>query len=429
MSPTRTLAALAALATALLSADVAAAHWKPSVGHAIERVNVTGTAQGETRPVDVHLWYPADRKRARRHRPTVYTSVLHGVPLAPELWDPLSWTVKAELAREDAPIERRGKRLPLIVFSHGSANDPIDYAHTLELIAGAGFVVAAPAHVNNTQDDVRIDFVNRQVEPDLFTCRDGRAAPCARPNLPLSMADRVRDVSAVLDALPAWLGRRVDTSRAGVLGHSRGTVTALAAAGGSSPRSTPEANCQGQPDTAPLCWPLSAEPRVAAVMGMAIGGLPVIRGVDLANVTVPALLVAGGLDRTSPPANSQFAVEQISSRHKALLLLENATHRSYDSTYCDQVQAAGAIAARNPRALLDRHTFDGIATPIPAGAAAEFCAIEAFTEPHDITDLVEPLAGFEIDEESVPSTGLTTDEVKWRMAGLAAWFFGRALKR
>ena len=41
-------------------------------------------------------------------------------------------------------------------------NDPIDYAHTLELIAAAGFVVAAPYHVNNTQDDVRIDYINQQ---------------------------------------------------------------------------------------------------------------------------------------------------------------------------------------------------------------------------------------------------------------------------
>ena len=38
-------------------------------------------------------------------------------------------------------------------------NDPIDYAYTLELIASEGFVVAAPYHVNNTQDDVRIDYI------------------------------------------------------------------------------------------------------------------------------------------------------------------------------------------------------------------------------------------------------------------------------
>ena len=48
----------------------------------------------------------------------------------------------------------------MIVFSHGNTNDPIDYAHTLERIAAGGFVVAAPSHTNNTQDDTRIDFFN-----------------------------------------------------------------------------------------------------------------------------------------------------------------------------------------------------------------------------------------------------------------------------
>ena len=68
----------------------------------------------------------------------------------------------------------------MIVFSHGSVNDPIDYAHTLELIAAAGFVVAAPYHVNNTQDDVRIDFINTQGRIPTVPCNDGRPGPCSR---------------------------------------------------------------------------------------------------------------------------------------------------------------------------------------------------------------------------------------------------------
>ena len=134
----------------------------------------------------------------------------------------------------------------MIVFSHGSVNDPIDYAHMLELIAGAGFVIAAPSHVIDTQEDVRIDFINEQarlLDPDrvldpqerLFNCNDGlqpRRLPvtggdCSRPDntVPLRMADRARDISAVLDELPAWLGARADVSRVGVLGHSRGTLS------------------------------------------------------------------------------------------------------------------------------------------------------------------------------------------------------------
>ena len=87
---------------------------------------------------------PGDRGDAAARPKTVYRSALHGRPLGTDLWSPLSWTVEAEIAREGAAIDPAGKPFPVIVFSHGNTNDPIDYAHTLELIAAAGFVVAAP---------------------------------------------------------------------------------------------------------------------------------------------------------------------------------------------------------------------------------------------------------------------------------------------
>ena len=112
------------------------------------------------RTVDVHLWYPADTQRFSRAPKTRYSSALYGRPLNPAKWDPLSWSVEAEIAREDVPIDPNGQSFPVLVFSHGNANDPFDYAYTLEQIAGEGFVVAAPSHTGNTQDDVRVDYIN-----------------------------------------------------------------------------------------------------------------------------------------------------------------------------------------------------------------------------------------------------------------------------
>jgi predicted dienelactone hydrolase len=261
----------------------------------VRRVVVPAVTPSATRNVDVQLWYPADPADAANRPKTIYTSTLHGRQL-PAPWAPLSWTVAAELAHEGAAIDPRGGAFPVVVFTHGNVNDPSDYAHTLEEIAAAGFVVAAPAHANNTQDDVRTDFVNAQAN-SAFACLSGMGAPCSKSDVPTSMADRVHDISKVLATLPDWFGDRVDTDRAGVLGHSRGTVTALAAAGGSA-APTSDATCQ---TTGDLCWPLERDGRVRAIMGMAIAVPTITRGGGLSNATVPTLLVAGRLDETSPP--------------------------------------------------------------------------------------------------------------------------------
>jgi predicted dienelactone hydrolase len=456
------------------------------VGHTLKTIAVPGSAPNEQRAVDVHLWYPADPQDVSARPKTIYTSALYGRqarPYIPERWDPLSWSVEAEIAREGAAIDPAGGPFAVIVFSHGAVNDPIDYAHTLELIASAGFVVAAPTHTSNTQDDVRIDYINEQarlLEPDLvldpeerlFNCNDGLAArrltavpipggDCSKSSVPFSMADRSRDVSKVLNELPAWFGGRVDVSRAGVMGHSRGTVTALAAAGGSAPWSA-ALNCAQPAGPDPPCWPgVIRETRVKAIMGMAIGAQAITFAADLAKVEVPALLVRGMKDTNSLPVISKNAFDAIRSADKRLVDISNATHRSFDSTYCAQLQSAGAAfdtdgdgvvegsatpgapsEVTNTRPILDRHTVGLIAASAPgliSGKAVHYCASDFFTSPVDITDLVESTPNAEFPpvvrppsvcvSSSIPCTGLDTDAVKLQMTELAVGFFGAELER
>ena len=483
---TGTAGLIGGAATAAAGAELAA---DARVGHTVKQLGVSGAAFGETRQVAVHLWYPADPATVSERPRTVYTSALYGRELHPDLWDPLSWTVTAEIAREGATVDPAGGPFPVIVFSHGSTNDPIDYAWTLERIAAAGFVVAAPGHTNNTQDDLLIDFINGRAtsvsRAPLFPCNDARPGPCARPSIPLSMADRGSDVSAVLDALPVWFGSHANVSRAGVMGHSRGTVTALAAAGGSADWSAPTVppTVQCVPATTPpaippkLCWPQEREPRVKAIMGMAIGAPPIVLGVDLAKITVPTLLVSGNEDFNSLPVTSKFAHDQITgTTDNTLHELPRATHRSFDSTYCAQLQSAGAAfdtnhdgvvsasEAADPGVLLDRRIFDRqtvglIAASAPgflSGKAVHYCASGFLTGPVNIEQLVAatlnaeygctgatcglipptsvPLASpratpCDAAITTVPCTGLNTDLVKLQMADLAVKFFGRRLER
>jgi predicted dienelactone hydrolase len=376
--------------------------------------------------VDVHLWYPADNRGFSRAPKTRYSSALYGLPLIPAKWDPLSWSVEAEIAREDVPIDSHGQSFPVLIFSHGNTNDPFDYAYTLEQIAGEGFVVAAPSHTGNTQDDVRVDYINglAGAAGPLFLCNDGLPGPCFRnvvsgvppvSAVTRSMRDRVRDVTAVLDSLQGphgWLGDRADVKRAGVFGHSRGSVTALAAAGGST------------------AWGIDPEPRVKAVMGLAIGAPPLTFAVDLANIFVPTLLVAGTLDAVSSQEVSEVAFEMISSEEKLFVAIEGGHHRSYSSANCNLTQSAGAIAQASTRAVLDSHMMSHLSTggrTGNAGSSTDYCRYDTFVNPVDIRPITFALSGFDVTPDNVPKTGLDTDEVKEGVKEMAVAFFGTVL--
>jgi predicted dienelactone hydrolase len=397
------------------------------VGHRVMNIVVPGSL-GEDRPVDVHLWYPADLQ-AYFHAPrTEYTSALNGADLGP-LWDPLSWKVASSTAREGPSIFRSAPKYPVIVFSHGNTNAPIDYAFTLEDIASAGFVVAAPGHVNNTQDDVRMDFANTRALaagfPRPFDCLDGRPSPCSRLQVPLSMADRVRDITYTLDALPAALDNRVDLHRVGVLGHSRGTATALLAAGGSTEDSE---------------WGVLPEPRIKAIMGLAIAAPAITFSANIKSITQPTLLVSGGLDLTTPPSVTQGAIELLpATTESSHVTIPNAVHRTFDSTYCEQMQSAAAIYKFNSLALLDLHTASRILTTPPgsnpSGVGMNYCGYESFSSPVDISTIVETLtktpttAGFVVTESNVPTTGLTTAQLRSSIAEMAMTFFEHVIGR
>jgi predicted dienelactone hydrolase len=406
------------------------------VGHTIKSLNVPGTL-GETRPIQVHVWYPArgqddcdeaadfEQGPGRCHAPAaVYTSRLYGLgspsfPQWPPQWLPLSWTTVSSKASENARVARGDERFPVIIFSHGNQNNAIDYAFTLEALASYGYVVAAPDHLNNTQDDVRIDFVNTQAGKTVIPCLDSLPGPCSRgatpATVPKSMVDRYHDVRAVLDALPSpiWFGPRVDMDRVGIMGHSRGTVTSLVLAGGSD------------------LWGLSADKRIKALMGLAIGNATVTSGANAQNVTVPALLVGGTLDRNGPLLVSQAAFAKLRSTDKQLVVIQSGVHRHFDSAYCAQMQSAGSIAQANSNAVLDLQTVTQILVSALSGIAPDYCALDYFEQPINITPIVNSITGFTVETTppNVPTTGLTTDTVKEQVISLAVSFFGRVLNR
>jgi predicted dienelactone hydrolase len=177
----RTIRLTALVAVITVGAAVPASAEGADVGHRVENLTVPNSVpcpvpnQPCDRKVKVHLWYPANQHGFSQAPKTVYTSALYGRAL-PAGWAPLGWKVEAEIARESDAIDPHGQPFPVLVFSHGSTNDPIDYAHTLEQIADVVFVVSAPYHAKNTKDDVRIDFIYGVAGTTLFPCNDGLGA-------------------------------------------------------------------------------------------------------------------------------------------------------------------------------------------------------------------------------------------------------------
>jgi len=405
----------------LFGTSVAMSQPPPSfytVGHKMFQLDVIGN-HGEHRPIPVHVWYPSHQYEGQT---AVYTSALYGVPLIPGTYDALSWTVTAESAKEDlqiAPPKAGGTDhgFPVIVFSHGSVDLPIDYYITLERIAAQGFIVAAPAHVNNTSDDARIDYINAAAKRTVLSCFDGLPVPCSRTSILDTFVDRSRDIGAVLDALPAWFGERADMNRVGMLGHSRGTVTAFVEAGGSA------------------TWGISPEPRIKAIMGLSGGTAPVTFSVNLENVEIPTILVDGTLSCNPPlcnPAISLLAVTEqafaaISSTDKQLVIVQNAVHRTFNSGLCAQMQSSGTVAEADPRAILDFKTAKDALTG-STGLPLDFCAYSDFTSPNDIRPITFALTGFQVTPANVPRTGLTSLAEAQQVTDIAVSFFSRLVE-
>ena len=239
------------------------------------------------------------------------------------------------------------------------------------------------------------------------------------------------------------------------MGHSRGTLSGLAAAAGSE------------------AWDVDPDPRVKAIMGMASGGTrPVTLQPNLTLVNVPSLLVAGDIDLNSMLSHNQALFNQIGCPvnaadplnppectpprvDKQLVTLPLAHHRSFISTFCDQTQATAAIAQlpdgqANPRKVFETNAVTNFLGNANSGRAIDYCSLSTFTTPVDVRPLVRTLTtpSFCITGETfppipgpctvsgtVPTTGLgeqeinEEEEVKQNMAALAVEFFNAKLER
>lgn len=268
------------------------------------------------RPIEIGIWYPSN------------------TPAPAEPNTPFGQA----LARE-APVA--GEKLPLIVISHGRGGWIASHADTALALAEAGYVVVAPAHPGDNDED--------------------ESAPPPR-----WIVDRPRHIARVIDfMLGTWPAHgRLDPTRIGMFGFSAGGYTALVAIGGvpnlrlaaercaADPQAVdpPEVFCKagvltGFEDPKAIADAEAAaewvhEPRIRAAVIAAPGLGYAFDAKALAGVTTPVQLWNASADHNVPYAtNGEVVLNALPTRPEAHLV-EGVGHFVFRPPCRPQIQAA-----------------------------------------------------------------------------------------
>jgi predicted dienelactone hydrolase len=245
------------------------------------------------RPLTTSVWYPTTARLA--------PPGTRGGPAAARYEIAPGIGLLSRVAVADAPV--RPGHFPLVVFSHGSAGNRVQFASLAEALTSRGYVVAAPDHPGDTMTDVA----------------ENRQEPLAD-----AASDRPLDVWAVIDWMlrpDRTFGPDLDPDRVAVVGFSFGGLTAIASSVGF---------LKAPPD-----------PRVKVVVGIS-PATEVMPASLVAQVHVPTLLIGGTDDPITPierNADRTFA-ELPGSPARVEVRVAQATHNSF-SDLCQQAYLAG----------------------------------------------------------------------------------------
>ena len=228
----------------------------------------------------------------------------------------------------DLYLPDRRSATPVIVISHGAASNRQTFAYLAKHLASHGYAVAVLDHADTNTEKFERFLTGLEGPPD-----------------PQSLLNRPRDISALLDALEQKAElQQLTLESVGVLGHSLGGYTALAAAGAELQRHQLTEVCSDTVAEQPLLnlsmllqcrflelpaaasWDVKDD-RIQAVMAINPLTSQIFGADGMGELTVPTLLVAATDDYFVPALPEQIEpFELISSKDKYLVVIENGTH-------------------------------------------------------------------------------------------------------
>jgi dienelactone hydrolase len=225
--------------------------------------NPVGTYTAEVDGRRVVIWYPA--ARAAADQPTETFDLVSLLPPEQQSQVPSALRVPYEVDAHPGAPPARGRRYPVVVFVHGPDGFPEQSVDLTTHLAGWGFVVMAPEHVERSSSADPLDPLRATV--DLASTEDGRAG------------SPLRGI--------------VDTAHVAVAGHADGAATAYRFA--------------------------ASDDRVDGYIGYAAPA------VDGPAPKVPGMVMLATGDRVVPPAQSR-AVFQTLARPRYEVALVGAGH-------------------------------------------------------------------------------------------------------
>jgi predicted dienelactone hydrolase len=202
---------------------------------------------------------------------------------------------------------------PVVIFSHGFGGTKEGYAYLSRFLARHGYVSVHPAHADAGAFQ-RLRGAGEEMRK--------------RVTDPKAWADRARDVSFLIDSLPALekkvpgLKGKLDTARVGVAGHSFGAFTSMLVGG-----ATVDASDAARGKN-------FADARVKAIMPISAQGtshMGLTRD-SWKNVKLPMLVMTGSRDRGlggQPPSWREEPFRYSPPGDKYLLFIEGANHFSF----------------------------------------------------------------------------------------------------
>jgi predicted dienelactone hydrolase len=214
--------------------------------------------------------------------------------------------------------------VPIIVISHGAAEDRTAYAYLAAHLASHGFAVVAIEHVGGDANRFRKYFSG--------------LAPAPKAT---ELLERPRDVSFALDELQRRSFPQLNFQQVGLIGHSLGGYTVLALAGAEIDFALVKRNCNPNRslnisvllqcranELTPQAYRLQ-DPRIRAIFAINPLGSTIFGKQGLSQIRIPTFLLGGSDDIITPAVPEQiYPFTWLQTSAKYLAILNGGTHFS-----------------------------------------------------------------------------------------------------